>query len=88
MLTNKSIFYNLDDDCIVSFRVLKVSVGQHLRKTYTHINVLLREDSILLYMYNLHRKDSRHRGVSIEMEYSDIMESWPSAFLIEQRWLL
>ena len=30
--------------------VLKVSVG-HLRKTYTHINVLPHEGNILLYMY-------------------------------------
>ena len=40
----------LDDDRIVSYRVLKVSVGQNLCKTCTHINGLPCEDNIY-YIY-------------------------------------
>ena len=58
----------LDDNSIASYGELKVSVGQHLHKAYTHINVLPREDNILLYMYNLHGMVSRIRGLSLQMQ--------------------
>ena len=69
----------LDDDRIVFYRVLKVSVGQHLRKTYTHNNVLPCKDNIFLYMYI-------NQGVSIQMQYN-YKKSLLSAAFIEQLWL-
>ena len=37
----------IDYDRIVSYKVLKVSIRQHLSKTYPHIKVLPHEDNVL-----------------------------------------